>query len=70
VANYHDRSQLPSHTEREIKRFFQDYKVLEHKTVEVEDFLGPADALAIIRDALELYRRLRRGEIGLTKTPG
>jgi inorganic pyrophosphatase len=63
VADYHDRRELPSHAEREIKRFFQDYKILEQKTVEIEDPLGPAEALTIIRDALELYRKLRRGEL-------
>src|SRR5213592_1892498 len=63
VADYRDRNQLPAHTEREIKRFFQDYKVLENKAVEVEDILGPAEALTILREALELYRRLRRGEL-------
>jgi inorganic pyrophosphatase len=63
VAEYTDRTQLPPHTEREIKRFFQDYKVLEQKVVEVEDFLGPAEAWSILRDSLELYRRLRRGEL-------
>jgi len=63
VAEYMDRSELPSHTEREIRRFFQDYKVLENKMVEIEDFLGPAEALTIIREALDLYRKLRRGEI-------
>jgi hypothetical protein len=26
--------------------------------------LGPAEAIAIIRDALELYRKLRRRELG------
>jgi inorganic pyrophosphatase len=64
VADYRDRNQLPAHTEREIKRFFQDYKVLEHKMVEVEDMLGPAEAFTILREALGLYRRLRRGELG------
>jgi inorganic pyrophosphatase len=63
VADYRDRNQLPVHVEREIKRFFQDYKVLEHKIVEVEDMLGPVDAFGILREALELYRRLRRGEL-------
>ena len=33
------------------------------KQVIVEDLLGPEDAVQIIRDALELYRRLRRGEL-------
>jgi inorganic pyrophosphatase len=67
VADYRDRNQLPAHVEREIKRFFQDYKVLEQKEVVVEDILGPADAFTILRDALELYRRLRRGELTLRK---
>jgi inorganic pyrophosphatase len=60
VSDYHDRVELPSHTEREIKRFFQDYKVLEHKHVEVEEFLGPQEALAIIREALAMYRDQQR----------
>jgi inorganic pyrophosphatase len=47
---------------REIRRFFEDYKVLENKQVVVEDLLGPADAFRIIREALDLYRQLRRGE--------
>ena len=67
VVDYRDRSELPAHTEREIRRFFQDYKVLENKTVEIEDFLGPVEALAIIREALDLYRKLRRGEVAMKK---
>jgi inorganic pyrophosphatase len=63
VSDYNDRTQLPRHVEREIKRFFQDYKVLEHKMVEVDDLLGPSEAFSILRDALALYRRLRRGEL-------
>ena len=48
---------------RQLQRFFQDYKVLEHKEVVIEDLLGPDDALRIIRESLELYRQLRRGEL-------
>ena len=66
-ADYTDKSQLPVHLLREVKRFFQDYKSLEHKQVIVEDLLGPADAIALINDALDLYRKLRRGE--LSKAP-
>jgi len=63
VADYTDKSQLPSHELRQLKRFFEEYKALEHKTVVVEDLLGPADAIRIITEALELYRKLRRGEL-------
>lgn len=63
-SDYTDKAQLPSHVLREVRRFFEDYKVLEQKQVVVEDLLGPEDAVRIIREALELYRRLRRGELG------
>jgi inorganic pyrophosphatase len=56
----HYTSQIPKHV---MRRFFEDYKVLEHKRVVVEDLLGPSDAIKIIRDALELHRKLRRGEL-------
>jgi inorganic pyrophosphatase len=62
-ADYTDKSQLPTHLMRELKRFFEDYKALEHKQVVVEDLLGADEAITIIREALDLYRRLRRGEL-------
>jgi inorganic pyrophosphatase len=62
-ADYTDKDQLPAHVLRQVRRFFEDYKALEHKQVIVEDLLGPAEALRIIREALELYRKLRRGEL-------
>ena len=62
-ADYSDKGQLPAHELRQLRRFFEDYKALEHKQVVVEDLLGPADAVRIIIDALEMYRRLRRGEL-------
>jgi inorganic pyrophosphatase len=67
-ADYSDHQQLPAHLLREVRRFFEDYKVLEKKQVLVEDLLGPNDALRIIREALELYRKLRRGELKTVKT--
>jgi inorganic pyrophosphatase len=63
VFEYTEIAQLPAHLGREIKRFFQDYKVLEAKEVEVEDFLGAGEAFTTLRDSLDLYRRLRRGEL-------
>jgi inorganic pyrophosphatase len=62
-SDYMVHTQLPSHLLREIRRFFEDYKTLENKQVVVEDFMGPADAIRIVQDALSLYRKLRRGEL-------
>ena len=62
-ADYGDKAQITVHTLREIRRFFEDYKTLEHKQVIVEDMLGVQDAIRIIRESLDLYRRLRRGEL-------
>ena len=62
-VDYTSHTQLPGHALREIRRFFQDYKTLENKQVIVEDMLGVQDAVRIIREALDLYRQLRRGEL-------
>src|ERR1041385_644222 len=51
--DFTDKDQLPSHVLRQVRRFFEDYKVLEQKKVIVEDMLGPADAVTIIKDAIE-----------------
>src|SRR5687767_10765005 len=66
-ADYSDKDQLPGHVLRQVRRFFEDYKTLEHKQVVIDDLLGPSEAVAIISEALELYRRLRRGELGPKK---
>lgn len=56
-SEYTDISQLPDHMSREIRRFFEDYKALEHKEVTVEGFKGAAEAVAVVRESLEFYRR-------------
>jgi inorganic pyrophosphatase len=54
--HYRDISELASHRLKELERFFLDYKVLEHKMVNVEDLRGHAHAEDVIRDAVRLYR--------------
>jgi len=63
-ADYRDKAELPGHVLRQVRRFFEDYKVLEHKMVNVEDLLGPEAAIDIIVQALQMYQQLRRGQLG------
>jgi inorganic pyrophosphatase len=56
-AHYRDIVELPPHRLKELQRFFLDYKVLENKAVNVEQIRGPAEAHAVIHDAISLYRR-------------
>jgi inorganic pyrophosphatase len=62
-ADVTHKDQLPAHIFRQVRRFFEDYKVLENKQVVVDELLGPDAALEIIIEALELYQKLRRGEL-------
>jgi len=57
-AEYTDIAEVPKHTLLELRRFFLDYKTLENKTVEVEDFEGPTRANETIREAIEAYKKL------------
>jgi inorganic pyrophosphatase len=55
-VNYiNDISELPPHYLIELKRFFEDYKMLEHKNVTVEQFLGKEKAWEIVRESIKLY---------------
>ena len=57
--HYRSIRELPPHRMEEVRRFFLDYKVLEKKTVVIEDFLDRGDALPVIQRAIDLYARER-----------
>jgi inorganic pyrophosphatase len=59
-ADYRDAAELPPHRLATLRRFFQDYKQLEGKQVEVEDFQPAAAAWPVIEGALEQYSLHRR----------
>ncbi|MDB5021585.1 MAG: Inorganic diphosphatase [Pedobacter sp.] len=60
-VNYiNDIDELPPHTMKEIVRFFQDYKALEGKDVNIEQLLGREYAYKVIQESIELYDKTFR----------
>jgi inorganic pyrophosphatase len=55
-----EANELPGHRLAILRRFFQDYKTLEGKAVEVDDLQPAAAALPVIEDALARYTSQRR----------
>jgi inorganic pyrophosphatase len=51
---------MPPHRLIMLRRFFQDYKLLEGKAVEVDDIRPAEEAQPIILDALHRYSEQRR----------
>lgn len=62
-SGYTRHIELPGYLLREIRRFFEDYKALENKQVVVDELMGQDEAVRVLREALEMYRQLRRGEV-------
>jgi len=54
--DYWHIKELPDHRLRELRRFFQDYKALEDKSVRVQDFFGPDRAKNVVIGAVENYQ--------------
>jgi inorganic pyrophosphatase len=48
--------EMPPHFFNELRHFFEEYKKLENKTVQVEEFQDKATALQIIQQAIESYK--------------
>jgi inorganic pyrophosphatase len=58
--SYREAAEMPGHRLRMLQRFFQDYKQLEGKAVEVDEIQPAKLAYPIIEDALARYSRQRR----------
>lgn len=56
VDHINDISELPKHFFKELRNFFEDYKKLENKTVEVEDFQNAQVARKIVQKSMDDYR--------------
>jgi inorganic pyrophosphatase len=58
--SYTEAAQMPPHRMLMLRRFFQDYKLLEGKAVEVDQIRPAAEAYPVISDALHRYSEQRR----------
>ena len=58
--SYQEASDMPQHRLLMLRRFFQDYKQLEGKAVEVDQIRPAAEAYPILGDALDRYSEQRR----------
>jgi inorganic pyrophosphatase len=57
AVNYiNDMSELPKHFIAVLRNYFEQYKVLENKKVEIDDFQDKAAAYGVIDAAIELYK--------------
>src|SRR5437867_11887637 len=57
---YREAEEMPPHRLLMLRRFFQDYKLLEGKAVEVDQIRPAGEAYLIISDALHRYSEQRR----------
>jgi inorganic pyrophosphatase len=48
--------ELPRHFISELRNYFEQYKVLENKQVQIENFQNKEDAYKIITDAINHYK--------------
>jgi inorganic pyrophosphatase len=58
--SYNDAAEMPPHRLLMLRRFFQDYKQLEGKAVEVDQIKSASEAYPVISDALHRYSEQRR----------
>ena len=60
ARRFREARELPPHRLTMLKRFFQDYKMLEGRAVEVDEFTPVAFTCSVIEDSLQRYSEHRR----------
>ncbi|MEO1052475.1 MAG: inorganic diphosphatase [Bacteroidota bacterium] len=58
VNHIYDITELHEHFFKELRNFFEYYKKLENKTVQVEDFQNAETAKEIVKKSIEDYKEL------------
>ena len=58
--SFREAAELPTHRLSMLRRFFQDYKLLEGKQVEVDEIQPSQLAMPIIEESLQRYSKIRR----------
>ena len=61
VNHYEDIAELPGHFLKELRHFFEEYKTLEKKTVQVEEFQNAGVAREIVNQSIRDYKSLAEG---------
>ena len=54
-SHMRDISDLPEHLQRQLDRFFLDYKTLEKKTVQTYDFYDRTRSIQVIQECIDRY---------------
>jgi inorganic pyrophosphatase len=57
VGHYGKMENLPHHFLLELRNFFEQYKVLENKKVEIDNFQDKDTACRVITDAINFYKQ-------------
>ncbi len=57
VNFYSDVNELPKHFIAVLRNYFEQYKVLENKKVEIDEFQDKAAAYHVIEEAIEFYKK-------------
>jgi inorganic pyrophosphatase len=63
VKHIKDIEELPEHFFFELKHYFEEYKVLENKVVEIDNFQNKDEAYRIIDEAIEFYKDKYRDKL-------